>query len=209
MEGTMESIKILRFFHVVFCAFLISFLETGKNFAQSSSPEDFFANFKNAIEARDEKSISSFYDQTQAEFFNSEMSKWKNIFYTASPKGLKVKYFSIGGEGSEQIVMYDLSSSDPLFNMLFSVTIHPYILRKTDAGWKFYKDISINQLYIPMAEEINVAIRPITGEMNAAQKIKIKSIHEKLAAIVFIISDELRVDSCSEKGKELEFEQFG
>jgi len=209
MEGTMESIKILRSFHVVFCALLISFPETGKNFAQSSSPEDFFANFKNAIEARDEKSISSFYDQTQAEFFNSEMSKWKNIFYTASPKGLKVKYFSMGGEGSEQIVMYDFSSSDPLFNMLFSATIHPYILRKTDAGWKFYKDMSINQLYIPMAEEINVAIRPITREMNVIQKIKIKSTHEKVPAVVFIINDELRVDSCSEKGKKLGFEQFG
>src|SRR4030042_6809697 len=205
----MEALKIIRFVHVVLCALFISFPETGKSFRQSSTLEDFFANFKNAIEAREEKSISSFYDQTQPAFFNREMSKWKNIFYTASPKGLKIKYFSIGGEGDEQIVMYDFLSSDPLFNMLFSVTIHPYVLRKTDAGWKFFKNMSITQLYTPIAEEIDVAIRPRTREMDAAQKIRIKSTREKVASIAFLINDELRVDSCSENGKKLGFEQFG
>jgi len=205
----MKSIKIIRFFYVVFCVLLISFPGTGKSLPQSSNLEDFFANFKNAIEAQEEESISSFYDQAQAEFYNREISKWKNIFYTASPKGLRVKYFSLGGGTSERIVMYDFSSSDPIFSMLFSNTIHPYILHKTSKGWKFFGDISINKLYIPMAEEINVAIKPVTHEMNVVQKIKIKSAHEKVPSVIFIINDELRVDSCSEEGKKLGFEQFG
>ena len=205
----MKSIKFIRFYHVAFYILLVSFSGTGQNFAQSPSLEDFFVNFKNAIEAQDEKSISSFYDQTQVEFFSREISKWKNTFYAASPKALKVKYFSLGGDGSERIVMYDFSSSNPIFNMLFSNTIHPYILHKTNDGWKFYRDISIKELYIPMAEEINVAIRPLIHEMNVVQKIKIKSTQEKVLSVIFIINDELRVDSCSEEGKKLGFEQFG
>ena len=182
-----------------------------KGCLQASSLEDFFTNFKRVVENQDLKAISSFYDQNQADFFKKEINKWKNIFSSALTKDLKVKYYLLGGNSSERFVIYDISSSDPLFNLIFSNTFtsHPYILRKINEAWKFYGDTRLSEFYIPLEEEVNTVIDPLAHEIHVMQRVKLKSVRSNVPALVFLLSDELKVSACSEEGRNLQFEQFG
>ena len=74
----------------------------------------------------------------------------------------------MGGDDSKQFVIYDISSPDPLFNLLFSNTFtsHPYIIRKNIDGWKFFGTTQLSKFYIPIEEEISAEINPLNHEIH-------------------------------------------
>lgn len=205
----MKSIEIKNFLMILFFLLLMNFQMMGKNQVQALDLEKFFIDLKNAVEKQDLKAISSFYDQNQTEFFNKEMNKWKNIFSFSSTKDLKIKYYLLGGNEKERIIIYEMSSPDPLFSLLFANTIRPYVLRKTNEGWKLCAEKRLSDFYLPLAEEIDTAVNPSGHEIYVTQKLRLSAVRDNIPAVFFLLSDELKVTSCSERGKSLPFDQAG
>ena len=190
---------------------LILFSSKAKCPYQSPALADFFSEFKVAVESQDLDKISEFYSNDQADFVTQERNKWENILSAVSVRDLEISYFSLVRNEDSEIIMFDIKSGEPLFDLLFSSFFapYPYLLKRFDYDWKFFNRTSLDKFYVSTGEKIDVKVNPQLSEINVSQTIKLKPLRESISSLIFLLSDEMNVQVCTENGKEIPFERFG